>query len=541
MKSSRAASLAWLLAAPTLLGCSLMGLDDFRQQRCRSEADCVPAQTAFGDAERCDFYVCRQGACVPQHGTETCNGKDDDCNGFIDDGIAVAPHELIGTSSSDAVIAYAFNPSGAPTAYVVGGAHVDGERSMHITVVSGTDPQPAQPLVYASAAMEPPERPCPAKTVSAGVGASDCWFDDVALGADQEQLVYATINTVGCSKGQLRVGLALASEPFRVWLGSSPAGTAARSNIEVGVDVGDGSSCSGNSGLDENGEAAGARSPAVAVLDASPNGAGALVTWLAAASSAVPLASCETPVDVPVQALAVMVPEEARDAGQSWLVGSNEGIPISIGQSSSLRPPAVVGLEAQGGSGRYLVAFPSTTDGADGIALVFVTLEGAHVRIEERSFIADDRPDLVALANSTSDGNVALAWRSGCGPTSELKLALLSATGNAFDGYPLSLGTGNIVSRPQLLHSSDGFTTHGKRGGWYVSWSESLEHSVGRTRVARLADEPSPLLPEVFTVTSGALGFPLLFPGEDSTANHGLVTMMSAETPVIRVFPNWCH
>ena len=39
MKTSRAALLAWLLAAPILLGCSLMGLDDFRQQRCRNDAD----------------------------------------------------------------------------------------------------------------------------------------------------------------------------------------------------------------------------------------------------------------------------------------------------------------------------------------------------------------------------------------------------------------------------------------------------------------------------------------------------------------------
>ena len=73
MKTSRATSMAWLLVAPTLLGCSLMGLDDFRQQRCVSDADCLRAQSAFGDAARCDFYVCQQGTCVPQHGTETCN------------------------------------------------------------------------------------------------------------------------------------------------------------------------------------------------------------------------------------------------------------------------------------------------------------------------------------------------------------------------------------------------------------------------------------------------------------------------------------
>lgn len=540
MNSSRAPLMTWLLAAPTLFGCSLMGLDDFRQQRCRSDADCSRAQTAFGNAERCDSYVCQQGACVPQHRTETCNGKDDDCNGFIDDGVTVAPRELTGTSSSDAVMAYAFDPSGASTTYVVGGVRIDGEPRVHGVVVNGTVAGSPVPLEYASAAMDPPEKPCPMQTVSAGVGASVCSFDDVALGADQEQLVYATINLKGCASGQLRVGLARASNPFRVWLGSSPAGEDAQSNIEAGVDVGDGSSCSGNSVPDERGEAAGARSPAVAVLDTSPSGAGALVTWLAA-SPAMPQTSCGASVDVSVQALAVMVPEEARDADERWLVGSDGGAPASIGRSSSLQPPAVVGLAAQGSSGQYLVAFPSKKDGADGVALVLVTLEGAHVSVMDGPFIEDDHPDLVALANNPSDGNLALAWRSGCGPTSKLKLALLSAAGNAFDGYPLSLGIGNIVSTPRLLHASDGFTTQGKRGGWYITWSESLEHGVGRTRLAPLSDEPSPMLPEIFTVTSGELGVPLLFPGEDNTANHGLITMTSAETLDIRVFDSWCH
>ena len=235
------------------------------------------------------------------------------------------------------------------------------------------------------------------------------------------------------------------------------------------------------------------------------------------------------------------MPVEAPDAGQHWLVGSDGGLPASIGQSSSLRPPAVVGLGERGSSGQYLVAFPAKNDGVDGVALVFVTLKEGQVRFTKGPFIEDDQPDFVALANNPSDGKLALAWRSGCGPTSKLKLALLSAAGNALEGYPLSLGSGNIISSPQLLHTSDGFTTQGKRGGWYITWSESLVRGVGRTRLARLSDEPSPMPPEIFTVTSGALAFPLLFPGEDNTANHGLMTMTNAETIDIRVFPSWCQ
>lgn len=542
MKTSRAAVLASLLATPTWVGCSLMGLDDFRQQHCRSDTDCLRAERAFGDAARCDLYVCQQGACVPQHGSETCDGKDDDCNGLIDDGIAVTPHELTGTSSSGAVVEYAFGPSGAPTAYVVGGVRSPGEPRPLGTVVNGTvAEQPPVPLVYASAAMAGPGQPCPANTVSAGVGASVCWFDEVALGADQEQLVYATINTAGCGQGQLRVGLAAASDPFRVWLGSSAAGEPAQSNIELGVDVGDGN-CSGDSVRDENGAAAGARSPAVAVLDASPSGAGALVTWLAADASAKP-ASCGAAVDVSVsvEALGVTVPEEARDADQRWLVGADRGLPASIGQSSSLRPPAVVGVGKRGSRGQYLVAFPSKNEGVGGVTVVSVTLEEGHLRPRQSSFIEDDHPDLVALANNPSGGKVALAWRSGCGLTSTLKLALLGLAGNALDGYPLSLATGNITSSPQLLHASDGFATQGERGGWYVTWSEAPSRGVGRTRLARLSDAAAPTGAEIFTVTSGPLGFPLLFPGEDNTANHGLITMTSADTLDIRVFPSWCQ
>jgi hypothetical protein len=544
MTSSRASVLAALLAAPTLLDCSLMNLDDFREQRCHDDADCVPAQTAFGDAGRCDSYVCQQGSCVAQHGAEACNGKDDDCNGLIDDGVAVKPHELNGTSSPGAVMAYAVVPSAGATAFVVGGGGGRGTQvAAHGIVVRGAVSGPSARLEYASAALDPGDelQRCPVRTASAGVAASSCGFNEVALGADEEQLVYATISADGCARGQLRVGLAATSEPFRVWLGSTPAGKAPSSNIEVGVDVGPASGrCSGNSLLDQDGAAAGARSPAVAVLDVSPGGAGALVTWLAA-DFAAPVAPCSAAVDVPVQALGVMVPEAARNVAQRWLVGSDDGSPLSIGRASSLQPPSVVGL-GEKGNGRYLVAFPAKKDGEDGIALVFVTLDSPHLSFVEAEFIVDDQPDLATLARGSSDDELALAWRSGCGATSTLKLSFLTAAGSSLDwSPPRSLAVGNVVSKPQILHASDGFTTQGNRGGLYVSWSEEPQRNVSRTRLARLPEAASQRAPEVFTVTSGALGLPLLFPGEDGMVNQGLVTVTGTDRPIVRVFPAWCQ
>lgn len=367
-------------------------------------------------------------------------------------------------------------------------------------------------------------------------------MESVAVGADEEHLVFAAINTLGCGQGQLRVGLATANDPSRIWLGSSEVGHDPRSNIEVGVDV-DASDprCSGDSVREEAQEPTGARSPAVAVQDAFPGGSGALVTWLAA-SVALPVAPCASTVDVPVQALGVMVPEEARNPAQRWLVGSDDGFPASLGRSSSLQPPAVVGLGADGGTARYLVAFPSNKDGANGVALVRVTVKEARLSFTEASFIFDDHADFVGFGQGDKPGELALAWRSGCDATSRLKLALLTPDGSSPEPpNPLDLATGNIVSTPQLLHTAEGFRASGKRGGWYVAWSEQLQRGVGESRLARVADAHSRTPPEVFTVTTGALGFPLLFPGEDNTVNQGLIIVTSTETSNYPFFGSWCQ
>jgi hypothetical protein len=511
-------------------------LTDFSEQHCKKDDDCSRAEEEFGDTAQCDYYVCQQGSCVPQHGVEICDGRDDDCNGLIDDALKVMPHELTDTSSPGAIMAYAVAPSGG-TVYVVGSAESEqGLRRAQGVVVTDRGPELTEELSYASAAMDK-DGGCPVQT-SAGVGASGCGFGDVALGADREQLVYATINTAGCSDGQLRVGLATASDPFRIWLGSSPAGGHQRSRIEVGVDVGDGR-CSGVSVPDANGAASGARSPAVAVLDSSPGGAGALVTWLAAGHSKVALPSCGAAVDVPVQALGVMVPEDARNDDQRWLVGSDNGQPIGIGQTSSVRPPAVVGLPAKDGKGSYLVAFPSTEDNTPGLALLFVAVQAQHLESKRALFIPDDHPDLVSLARATSGGTLAVAWRSGCGDASSLKLALLTAEAAPISS--LSLAAPGLTSKPQLLHASDGFATQNNGGGWYIAWSEQSNSGGGRTQLARVPDAPSAMAPEVFTVTSGAVGLPLLFLGGDNMMKQGLVTVTGSEAPQVPVLVSWCE
>lgn len=527
--------LALWLAAPLLLGCSLMNLDDFSERRCRSDTDCLPAQRSFGDATRCEYYACREGSCVPSPGVEICNHEDDDCDGRIDNGISVLPHEVLDTSSEGVVMASAVSPSGA-RAYVVGGSDALAQG----IVVSSTVTEPPFSLRYASAVAdgEHPERPCPVMT-SAGVDGSGCRFNDVALAADEEQLVYATINTAGCASGQLRVGLAAASVPFRIWLGSSALGEMPRSNVELGIDVGDGQ-CSGASARGDDGEPAGARSPAVAILDLSPSAAGGLVTWLAARYSPSP-APCGSLADAPVHVLGVLVPKEAQYAEQKWLVGSNEGKPPEIGRSSSLRPPAVVGLTASGSTGHYLVAFPSKREGADGVALVLVAVRAPELTFTDAGFIADEAPDLVSLGTTSSGDSAAIAWRSGCGAKSTVKLAVITLEkGSLTSSSVLSLAVGSIDAKPQLLHRSDGFTTRRDGGGWYVMWSEKMKQG-GRTRLTRVADDLSSLDAEPATVTTGGVGLPLLFPDHEASLNHGLLTVRSREAPQARVFAGWCN
>jgi len=167
----------------------------------------------------------------------------------------------------------------------------------------------------------------------------------------------AGIETAGCADGRLRAG----------WL--TPEGTLntfgpeARSNIWLGVDVGDfgGRACTGEQRATG---VPGASKPAVAALGPADQPQ-ALAVYLGGPSAG---RSCGTVESVPVEAIGLLR-ETALGGINTWVTGTNDGHPESLGETNGGGAPAVVSIGALG----WVVGYPQATpDSATPIALHFV-------------------------------------------------------------------------------------------------------------------------------------------------------------------------
>ncbi len=518
-----------VLALPA--GCSLMNLDELGARSCQSDRDCAEAQRrARLDPELCGH--CVEGACDFQRRSEICNGQDDDCDGAIDEDVSVASLTIDEGRPLAPPVAVATAWGGDGMTYVaIGGAARRGFVIAEDGRVRGPDD-----LGYRSA-LGTAERPCPAMNDLGKVGTFGCSLTDLALAIDGEQIVYATINTAGCGAGQVRVGLAdREAAPFTVWLGKRAATEAMRpENVDLGVDVDD-RGCSGAS-LEATGDVPpGARSPAAAGLDARQGAPGGLVSWLAASAASEP--TCSSMPPVPVLALGVYVPE--GKAG--WLAGTNRGVPVVVGSTTSLAPPAVAALNWPEGSANYVVAFASEEEGERGVRLVEVRARGDALEHQSLAFIADPSADRVVLTTGALEAEgreLGVAWTSACETVPSLRFTTVSALRPAQPSPALTLKAGEEPRLPQLLHRQEGFSTSGARGGYFLLWSEQASASPAVVKLARLATNVREPL-NVVTLAAGVIGYPLLLPNGASSANFAHLAADDHGRERVESFGNWC-
>jgi hypothetical protein len=518
-----------LLAAGLLLpfsGCSLMNLDELDARPCQSDADCAQAQQRFGlDATLCGH--CVDGLCDFQHRTEACNGDDDDCDGAIDEDVAVTPRHVAGVRAPTGPVAFATATLGPAETYAAIGG------STHEGIVIAPDGSVAAPAELRYASADPNIAP-PCK---------DCWFTDLALAVDAEHLVYVTINTHGCGVGQLWIGLADREDaPFTVKLGTpADAEPGARSNIAVGVDVGN-DSCSGASIAKRTASTAapGARNPAVASIGTTQGAEGALAAWLATSACQDPGCSSPPSVPAPVQALGVYVPAGELSA---WLTGTDQGVPQELGQTTSLAPPAIVALDWPPGSANFLVGFASEEQGQRGVSLVRVALRRGRLVHEALAFIRDASAERVTLAVGEvgADGPlVGVAWTTVHGEAPSVDFSTLLPARPELKRAQLTIEAPNLPpgQTPQLLHRSQGFSATPPLGGWFLLWSEQSRPNVGDVKLARLLDaEHEPL--DVLTLSTGAIGFPLLVPSGPASVSQVLLRSDEAQGPFESIAA-WC-
>lgn len=535
-----------LLACFAAPACSLMGLGEYELFECNAGDACTDRNK--GREGECLQYYCtavgrgcepkprdddgddhpNAGACGtlgdagvaldcddsnvnvhPGEG-ETCDGLDNDCNGYVDEGVLPDSDEALELNEA--------NVSQLSHASALDGTlHLMLTReplaTTHVAIQSNGERHARELFVSGTRCTAPP-----------GAAAQPCNIDQLAIAATADVLVGTGIHRSSCDEGQLRVGAAAPERALE--LGDGTLGP-----IALGIDVEHERSCSLSTACP------GASDPAVALLSSAVGAQSTegLVVWLApfAESSAECLRSTESRV------LGLGLTVEAGAAGAvSRLRATSEGAAEQLAARNASGPPAVVSFSSADAGSGYLVAYPS----AQGIELLVVPrLLGRTSlgRVALEATVDARRPSRVAI--TVADGSqrgLAVAFQTEDGGPPAIQLVpLVLEQGEALklgaDGAAVTLELGGaLVSGPALVYAPEGFTPAEqlRPGGWSVLWVESVADGSGdaaRLRAARISESDRHVIEQV-TLAHGDITDVFTYskhnPGRSPSRRYGYVT-----------------
>lgn len=437
---------------------------------------------------------------------EAPDGIDNDCDGVIDEGVWMAGAAVALGAAPSPVVTFAGSVRGDGTAAV---ATTSGDGQGALVRVEGGALRVA-PVTYRSVYQD---------FSMTREAAGRCSYPDVASGAacdlgdlaaaetSPSQWLSASVNTVGCASGQLRLGW-FSDADFAVVLDARPDGRG--SNVGFGVDVGPGSHCGG---VSRTTPVRGAARPSIAALPAAagqrPRG---LVTWHARAANAV---ACGVPANVEALGVWLASGPDERGMTRSWVMATDAGRPRVLGVTGGGGRVATAVM----GEGDFVVAY-GRQDGAIAVHVVpgfTAPAVGASVPLDASRSVfvlaasATAPIDGVVIApGATREGRpeLGVAWREGCGPGGAIRFARVrldpSDPARSDASAPVTLAATG-AGEPAIAYVEDGMRVRGSRvggrtvgegddGGWVVAWMDHADAGL-RARAQRVGELDGALLP----------------------------------------------
>lgn len=519
-----AAALAYLVAS-----CSLMGLDEYDLQPCEPYEPCLELNAGLPSGQ-CEEYVCAESGlgCVLQardrdqdgHAdadacaarddlgdldcddepgddstlrwfghAEHCDGIDNDCDGWIDEGAAFTNEQAAEHLVDDGETGISSAAADDGTTYVAlsGDGHANTLLQLSGSEIEDRNPFEAGPSCELL-----------------GGDSEQCVFSELAVAATDALLFGAAIHRSGCLAGQLRVAVRPEPSPY-LGLADPPEA----SNLRFGVDIDPESagSCTRSSAC------VGASRPALAVLPAVGDApAQGVLVWLSPrAADCGEDDACRACPDTGVADLFGIGLWVETDENGPFLLGTNDGRSAAFGEST-IDSPALAAFD-----GGYLLAHASR----DRIELRFLPrleTSGASLLARERSGgldIAGARHVALTFdpASSSHARGLALAWRDAAPGGRTLRVAPLAFDRGADPAFvpardPIAIETEAPVRRgPLLVYSRQGFAVSqpgNRSGGWLVTWVEGdADGGIERLMAARIAESEGRRLGRPFQIAQG--------------------------------------